>query len=82
MGPGAGGHRDFQQMMERVPVITLAELKPGDAVIISSSSGADPGTVLAITLIAGVEPLLTAASSSGQSVLNGAWNFGEVGLPQ
>ena len=80
--PGTGGHRDFQQMMEHVPVITLAELKPGDAVIISSSSGADPGTVLAITLIAGVEPLLTAASSSGQSVLNGAWNFGEVGLPQ
>lgn len=81
-GPGAGGHRDFQQMMERVPPITLAELKPGDAVIISSSSGADPGTVLAITLVAGVEPLLTAASSSGQSVLNGSWNFGEVGLPQ
>ena len=81
-GPGTGGHRDFQSMMERVPVITLAELKAGDAVIISSSAGADPSTVLAITVVAGVEPLLTAASSSGQSVLNGSWNFGEVGLPQ
>ena len=88
-GPGGagagwsrGGGRDFQQMLERVPAVTLAELKTGDAVIISSSLSGDPNTVLAITLIAGVEPLLTAASASGQSVLNGSWNFGEVGLPQ
>jgi hypothetical protein len=79
-GPG-GGRGDFQQMMERVPAITLTDLKVGDAVIISSSTGSDPSTVLAISLVAGVEPLFT-ASPSGQSVLNGSWNFGEVGLPQ
>ncbi len=68
-------------MMERVPAITLAELKPGDALIISGTGGSDSGVTLAITVMAGVEPLLT-ASPTGQSVLNGSWNFGEVGLPQ
>lgn len=69
-------------MMERIPAITLADLKTGDALIISSTAGSDPTRVFAITAVAGVEPLLTASPSGPQSVLNGSWNFGEVGLPQ
>ncbi len=80
-GQRAPGGRDFQQMLERVPAITVADLKPGDALIISGTGGADANSTLAVTVMAGVEPLLT-ASPTGQSVLNGSWNFGEVGLPQ
>jgi preprotein translocase subunit YajC len=78
--PG-GGNGDLQQMLERMPALTVAELKQGDAVIVSSTRGADPARVTAITLVAGVEPLLT-ASPQGNRQLGGAWNFGDIGLPQ
>jgi hypothetical protein len=79
--PGGGGRMpDLQTMMERWPAFTLADLKPGDALIVSSAAGADAGRLTAITLIAGVEPLLTAAPDRAASF--GGWNFGEIGLPQ
>jgi hypothetical protein len=74
---GAGG--DPQQMLERMPVLALGELKPGDAVIVSGTKGADSGSIAAITLVAGVEPLLRAAPPRQ---VGGAWNFGDIGLPQ
>jgi len=52
-------------------------LKPGDAIIVSSSASPDPSQLTAITLIAGVEPILTAApvgSQRGAQMLN-AWNL-------
>lgn len=78
--PGGGGMRmgggggDIQQMLERMPAFSLAELKPGDALIVSSTAGADPGKVTAITMLAGVEPLLTAPSAARQQALGG-WNL-------
>ena len=73
---------DLQQMFERMPAITLSELKPGDAIIISSTTGSDTSKLTAITLVAGVEPLFTAARAAGQSPVGGMWNFGDIGLPQ
>jgi Cu/Ag efflux protein CusF len=78
---GRGGNMDFQQLLERMPVATLGELNPGDALIISSTAGMDPGRVTAITIVAGVEPLLASAPPRGQS-LGGTWNFGDIPLPQ
>lgn len=72
--PG-GGAQDISQLLERMPVLTLADLKSGDAIIVASTVGADPGQVTAITLLAGVEPLLTAAPGGGQQVNFGTWNF-------
>ncbi|HLM54924.1 MAG TPA: hypothetical protein VK422_02280, partial [Pyrinomonadaceae bacterium] len=60
-GPGGGPQRmmmDPQQMLDRLPPMTLAELKPGQMVVISSTVGADPTRVTAIQLIANVEPIL------------------------
>ncbi len=75
---GGGGMRrgnmDFQDMLERLPPLKVDELKAGDAVMLSGSSGADPGRVTAINLLAGVEPLLTAAPQGGQQIF-GSWNF-------
>jgi hypothetical protein len=79
-GPGGfggprGGGGDIQQMLERMPPLTLAELKPGDAVIVASTTGADPSRITAITLLAGVEPLLTAPRQPGDRGPGGNWNF-------
>ena len=65
-GPGGGGG-DPQQMLNRAPAIQLADLKKGDAVMLVSTDGATE--VTAITLLAGVEPLLEAPAAS-QSLLN------------
>jgi Cu/Ag efflux protein CusF len=73
-----GGRPDFQQMLERMPALTLAELKPGDAVILSATRGSQPSQVTAIALLAGVEPLL--ASGAPDPQLGGMWNF-EIGMP-
>jgi len=81
---GGGGMRrgnvDFQDMLERMPPIKLADLKVGDAIMLASTSGTDGTRVTAINVLAGVEPLLTAAPQGGQQIF-GAWNF-DIGLPE
>ena len=63
-------------MIERMPALKLEDLKPGDAVIVSSTEGADPNQVTAITLVAGVEPILTAAPGGSQrAAMLGSWNL-------
>ena len=64
-GGQVGG--DPEQMLSRLPPIQLADLKKGDAIMLVSTDGATE--VTAITLLAGVEPLLEAPAAS-QSLLN------------
>jgi len=71
-GRGAGGGGDPQQILSRAPAIQIADLKKGDAVMVVSTDGATD--VTAITLLAGVEPLLEAPAAS-QSLLNN-WSMG------
>jgi len=66
-GPGQRGGGDPQQFLNRAPAIQLADLKKGDAVMLVATDGATE--VTAITLLAGVEPLLEAPAAS-QSLLN------------
>jgi len=66
-GRGGQGGGDAQQMLSRAPVIQLANLKKDDAVMIVATDGTTD--VTAITLVAGVEPLLEAPAAS-QSLLN------------
>lgn len=76
-GPAGGGRRgnmDFQDMLERLPALSVADLKVGDAIMLSAGDGADPSRATAINLLAGVEPLLTAAPQGGQQIF-GSWNF-------
>jgi hypothetical protein len=74
-GRGAGGGGDPQQMLSRAPAIQIADLKKGDAVMVVSTDGTTD--VTAITLLAGVEPLLEAPAAS-QSLLNN-WSMGSGG---
>jgi hypothetical protein len=66
-GRGQAGGGDPEQMLSRLPPIQLADLKKGDAIMLVSTDGATE--VTAITLLAGVEPLLEAPAAS-QSLLN------------
>ena len=63
-GMGRGGAGDFQQMLSRMPAATLADLQKGDAVMIVTTEGTQEAGVTAITLLAGVEPLLQASGAS------------------
>lgn len=77
-GRGAGGpENDPQQMLDRSPTIRLTDLKAGDAVVISSTIGATAGRITAVSLMAGVEPILTRPGSPEMSI--GSWNLSVEG---
>ena len=74
-GPRPGGSTpDFQQMLNRMPAITLADLQKGDALmIVATEGGAESGST-AIVLLSGGEPILTASPKDAQTVLS-PWNL-------
>jgi hypothetical protein len=61
-------------MLEKMPVIKVGDLNPGEAIAISSVGGEDPSVVKAVTILAGVEPLLTEAEGGGRQMMGG-WNL-------
>ena len=79
-GPGRGGAPDFQQMMNRLPAVTLADLQKDEAVMIVSTSGTSSSEVTAVTLLSGVEPILTASpNGAGAAALLAGWNLSAPG---
>jgi hypothetical protein len=64
-GGGMRGGGDINDMFERLPVLTLAELKPGEMIAVSSTRTDNPNRITAIRLLAGVEPFLKAQPASG-----------------
>ena len=78
-GAAAGARRagmDLSQMLSRLPTETIAGLKPGDAVMIVATSPSGQSTQSsAVTLLAGVEPILTAAPS-GEGMTLTPWSMG------
>ena len=82
-GPGGGaGNGDLQQILGRMPQLSLSELKKGDAVIVSSSKGPDDSSVTAFAFVAGVEPFLAAAPRTAGQVNLGSWNLDVGGAPE
>jgi len=66
---------DLSQMIPRLPTETLAGLKTGEAVMIVAIAPAGDATKLsAVTLLTGVDPILT-ASPSGETTLS-PWAIG------
>ena len=61
-------------LLDRLPAVPLAELKPGDQVAVSSTRGRDAGHVTAIAVVVGIEPLLaptTARRAGGAAMMPG-----------
>jgi len=71
----AGRPHDLQSMLGRMPVFMLAELKAGDALAVAGTKGAEESKITAITILAGVEPLLTAGSQGGGRNSMNSWNL-------
>jgi hypothetical protein len=97
-GPGPGGPRpggggmNMADLLERLPTISINEIKVGDMVIMSTLPGSDPTKTTAISMVAGIEPLLqmiAARQAAGgqprpQNVdLNSNFGgmFGGIGVP-
>jgi hypothetical protein len=78
-GPqGAGTGRSGMNMadlLERLPIISINDLKVGDTLIMSSLQGSDPSQLTAISLVTGIEPLLTMMAARPQA-------GGQAGRPQ
>ena len=77
---GGGRAPEFQQIINRLPAITIGDLQKEDAVMIVSTPGTAGSEVTAITLLSGVEPILTASPNAGNAaaLLNG-WNLSAPG---
>jgi co-chaperonin GroES (HSP10) len=74
-GASARAGMDLSQMLSRLPTETLGGLKVGDAVmIVASQPAADSAQPTAVTVLAGVEPILQAAPK-GDMVLT-PWSVG------
>jgi hypothetical protein len=79
-GSRPAGAPDFQQMLSRIPSVTLADLQKEDAVMVVATQGTTGGEVVAITLLGGVEPILTASPNGmGAAALFSGWNMGAPG---
>jgi hypothetical protein len=78
MGGGmrSGGAPDFQQILSRMPAVTLSDLHKGDAVMMVTTEGTPSAPSTAITLISGVEPILQAAPSGSQAMMLAPWSLG------
>jgi len=79
MGSRAGGTPDFQQMLNRMPAVTLSELQKGSALMIVATEGTADSPSKVIILLSGVEPILTAASPRQASTILSPWNLSAGG---
>jgi co-chaperonin GroES (HSP10) len=72
---GRAGGPDIQQILARMPAASLDDLQKGDAVMIVSTQPSESGEVKAITVLAGVEALLTASPSASQAMMLSPWSL-------
>jgi hypothetical protein len=81
-GPGPGGGFEVNQMLERMPTATLADLRPGSQLVVSSTKGASAGHLTAIMVVANADMLIqmAAASSSRAGNVLGTGSLGMGGL--
>ena len=77
-GYGGRGGGDIKQMLDHLPAAQLADLKRGDAIMVSTTEGTDGTHLTGIMMLAGVEPLLTASPNSTRDIMGG-WNLGGGG---
>ena len=74
-GANGRGGGDLQQMLSRLPAVRVIDFQKGDAVILVSTQGTE-SEVTAITLLGGVEPILTAAPAGSQAMVLSPWSLG------
>ena len=55
---GGNGGPDLQDMFERLPATTLAELKPGDMIVVLTTASSEPSRATAVKLLAGMDAVI------------------------
>jgi len=81
-GPGGRGGFNINEMLERLPTISIADVKVGDTIIVSSTQGVDPTRLTAISLVTGADTLLAMLAprpQPGQQTPNPAAGLGGAG---
>ncbi len=87
-----GGGFNLQDMLERLPTISITDVKAGDTILVASTKGADPGRLTAISLVSGADTLLNMIAArqqpqaGSQATANPAAGLGSgiqfgIGLP-
>lgn len=87
-GPGGGiraggGGFNINEMLERLPTVSLADVKVGETLIVSSTQGINPGRLTAISLVTGADNLLAVLAprpEPGQATPNPAAGLGNSGI--
>ncbi len=80
--PARSAGLDLSKLLARLPAASIADLHPGDAVMIVASqaqSGSDALT--AVTLLSGVEAILAATPTGTQAMTLSPWNV-SAGAPE
>jgi len=92
-GPGGGGRGpDLARILEMLPPSTLADVKPGETIIVAGTKGAATDKVTAITLLANAQRFVdmrramaaraqAAGGGQGSSGPVTNWNLGEMSIP-
>ena len=80
-GPGTGRGPDIAAIVERLPAASLADIRTGETVIVSSTAGAANNQLTAIVLLGGADPIIKmlqarAQAQQGPDPLAGGGNFG------
>lgn len=78
---------DLQEMLDRLTPLEFEQVKPGQMLVVSSTKGADPNRITAITVIAGLDALMKQPPPRGRTPPNpntglpsGVLDFA-IGLP-
>ncbi len=80
-GRGRGGAAQIQNLIDQQPDAKVADLKPGEPIIVSGPSSPDSSSFSAMMVLAGVDQILRAAPSTGADPLGSGWsNVGGGGV--
>ena len=73
---------DLSQLLERIPKISVSDLKPGDAVIATGGAAAGSSGLTATNIIAGMEPVFQTPQRRGDhsSAMSNDWNL-DLAIP-
>ncbi len=73
-GRGRGGAAQIQTIVDQQADAKVADLKPGEPIIVSGPSSADASSFSAMMVLAGVDQILRAAPSTGADPLGSGWS--------
>lgn len=66
---------DFQQMIARMPAATVADFPKGEVIMVVTTEGNGRDSLMVVTLLGGVEPILRASPKGGRDMILSPWSL-------